>query len=79
MIVDRYLEAQRRVIEISKWIKGVEISSDPGDEFVHRWAAKYAAEFSKRWPSSKCKDCCHDCAHECRSFCEKFEKDPKCQ
>jgi hypothetical protein len=70
---DRFLEAERRAIEIAKWEKGVEIHSDPGDAFVEEWIKKFATHFREKWPHSQCKDCKKDCAYECKAFCEDFE------
>jgi len=76
--MDRFLAAERKAIEVAKWLKGVEIHSDPGNGFVYDWVESFAREFRDRWPSSKCKDCIRDCAYECKSFCDKYERDPKC-
>lgn len=73
-MVDRFIEAERCAIEIAKYLEGCSIHSDPGDEFLVGWIEKFAEEFRRDWPNSKCKDCIRDCAHECKSFCDKYER-----
>ena len=71
----RFIRAEQKLIELSKWVKGEEIKADPGNKFVQDWITKYAKDFRTYWEQSCCKDCIHDCAYQCKAFCDRYERD----
>jgi len=53
----RFVEAERRRIDVDKWHEGEKQRKDPGEEYVKEWIEKNALWFREAWNVSDCKFC----------------------
>ena len=65
-VLNKFLKAEKRFIEKSKYYRGEKIKKDPGDEYIIEWISKNADKFRRVWDICICKDCkkgseCGDC------------------
>jgi len=72
----KFLNAQKKRIEIEKWLEGERNHKDPGHEFVIEWIKHNAAWFREKWQVSLCQSCIFaaECGYEVRQSCIKYEK-----
>ena len=73
----KFVKAQIKRIEIDKWLEGVKIKNDPGQEFVLNWIGENAPEFRYSWENSLCRKCrqTYSCGHKALHECDEFEED----
>jgi len=73
---ENFLIAQKKYIENAKYMEGIHVNHDPGDEYIIKWIAKNAKKFRNIWENCQCRDCknackCGDCLKiECENFIE---------
>jgi len=53
----KFLHFEKAKIDKDKWYEGIQISADPGEEYVLKWIKDNACGFRKRYDRSKCKTC----------------------
>lgn len=54
----KYLLAQIKEIEISKYAEGVKVKKDPGSSFVLDWIKRFAPTFRKKYVQKDFEDAC---------------------
>lgn len=75
-----FINAQKKAIEVSKWIEGERIKSDPGTRYILFWIHAYAKDFKQAWNRSRCKKCKNEyCRYKNVSKCNDFSPDPELQ
>ena len=69
-----FMQAQKKRIELEKWLEGCRINCDPGMEFIIEWIKNNAADFRETWDKSLCKKCYYsnDCGFEVKQYCDKY-------
>ena len=73
-----FTHAQKKAIEVAKWIEGEKIQSDPGEKYNLYWVKTSAKDFKQDWEKSKCKECYHsDCRYKAISNCSNFVPNPE--
>ena len=72
--MNKYMQAQKKKIEIDKWNEGFRIKKDPGQAFVLDWIEKNAAFFQVVWEEALCSNCyfAEECGYKLKKSCEKF-------
>lgn len=69
---DLFIEAEKNAIEVSKWLEGEKLNTDPGEDFVKIWVKKYAKKFKENWDDSNCKNCKNECRRHVIKNCNNF-------
>jgi hypothetical protein len=78
---NKYLLAETKIIEISKWIESEKAHRDLGEtleernKFIMWWIENYAECVRNAWNRSKCKTCLKSCYHEIKLVCENYIKE----
>lgn len=74
----KFLQAEIKYINESKWYEGERTGKDPGLEYVERWAETHAQEFREKWNKSLCKKCAngHVCGNKLKNDCASFTTSP---
>jgi len=72
----RFMRAQRKRIEVDKWIEGCRIQNDPGQRFILNWIFLYAGQFRNAWQNSLCRSCelYELCGHQVRTTCDEYKE-----
>ena len=67
----KFMSVEIHRIDFDKWMEGIRIQSDPGDQYIIDWIDTSAAEFRVLWEKSCCQYCCKhlDCGHHVRTKC----------
>lgn len=72
-----FTRAQKKAIEIAKWIEGEKINNDPGENYVKHWVKTFAKDFKSYWIKSKCRQCkVEECRYKAIQCCDCFSPDP---
>jgi len=74
-VMKKFMQIQRKKIEVDKWNEGCRIQTDPGHKYVLSWVETKADWFRAAWENSRCKDCilCEQCGYFVLNDCERFE------
>lgn len=74
--MQKFMQAQKKRIEIDKWCEGSRLQCDPGQIFVENWIKQYAAWFREAWQQSLCEKCyfVNECGFEVKQYCKNFKK-----
>jgi hypothetical protein len=78
---NKYLLAETKIIEISKWIESEKACRDLGEtleernKFIMWWIDNYAECVRNAWNKSKCKTCLKPCYHEIKLVCDNYIKE----
>jgi hypothetical protein len=75
----KFLKAEERYVQISKYYEGINTKRDPGDRYVLDWIHRFAEEFRAKWNVSQCKDCfdADKCGDKLKPFCPNVKEYPK--
>ena len=73
-MLKKYMQIQKKKIEVDKWNEGCRTQQDPGQGFVLHWIEKQGDWFRTAWDKSKCRECsfCEDCGYKLLRVCERF-------
>ncbi|MDO8640881.1 MAG: hypothetical protein Q7R33_05005 [Nitrosarchaeum sp.] len=71
---EKFIKAQIKAIDESKWYEGERINSDPGQQYIQNWIKKNAKQFKIAWMKSKCRSCKKDCQHKVLKNCKKYKE-----
>lgn len=72
-----FTRAQKKAIEVAKWIEGEKIHNDPGENYVKHWVKTFAKDFKSCWEKSKCKQCVfEECRYKAIQYCDCFSPNP---
>jgi hypothetical protein len=71
-----FIKAEVHYLDDAKYLEGINIHKDPGNEFVMNWIATSSKSFREKWDMSACKNCCHGgiCGDRLKSNCNDFEE-----
>jgi len=60
---EKFIKSEISKINLDKWFKGLEINSDPGEEYIKEWVKDNAPFFRKKYNSKKMKELMVDLNH----------------
>jgi len=73
----KFIEVERKKIEIDKWIEGQNMHCDPGEQYINDWVRRNAENWRNEWNNSKCKTCLFwmNCGYNLKCECDNYDKD----